>query len=107
MSDVNQTPELKKPWMVAVWPGMGHVATTAGFSWPIRRRASRGCPFHPLRGKRLVFLYRETLEEDEWVFLQGSDRVYFRIPVEWRTCVPVTPIRTYPGGMFRFDFRIW
>jgi hypothetical protein len=48
-------------------------------------------PFHPLRGERLVLLYRGTLEEEEWVFLQRPDGAFFRIPVEWtdlRACDP-------------------
>ncbi|HLC05943.1 MAG TPA: DUF5372 family protein, partial [Anaerolineales bacterium] len=48
-------------------------------------------PFHPLQGERLVFLYRGTLEEEEWVFLQRADGAFFRIPVEWtdlRACDP-------------------
>lgn len=31
MSDVIQVPKLNKPWLVAVWPGMGHVAMSAGY----------------------------------------------------------------------------
>ncbi|MHB9082085.1 MAG: DUF5372 family protein, partial [Pirellulaceae bacterium] len=48
-------------------------------------------PFHPLRGQRLVFLYRGTSEEEEWVFLQRHDGAFLRIPVEWtnlRACDP-------------------
>jgi hypothetical protein len=48
-------------------------------------------PFHPLRGERLVLLFRGTLEEREWVCLQRTDGAFFRIPVDWtdlRACDP-------------------
>ena len=48
-------------------------------------------PFHPLRGERLVLLYRGTSEQEEWVFLQRADGAFLRIPVEWtdlRACDP-------------------
>ena len=28
---MNNKPELHHPWLVAVWPGMGHVALSAGY----------------------------------------------------------------------------
>ena len=28
---MTETPKLNAPWMLAVWPGMGHVAMGAGY----------------------------------------------------------------------------
>jgi hypothetical protein len=60
-------------------------------------------PFHPLRGEWLVLLYRGAQEEEEWVFLQGDDGTFFRIPVEWtdlRACDPYQDL-AQGGALFR------
>ncbi len=31
MPPMPETPKLNHPWLVAVWPGMGHVALNAGY----------------------------------------------------------------------------
>jgi hypothetical protein len=56
-----------------------------------------------LRGEPLVFLYRGTLEEAEWVFLQRADGSFFRIPIEWtdlRECDPYQDLAKQPA-LFR------
>lgn len=41
-------PELTEPLMVAVWPGMGHVALTAGYYLMAKLQMTQMAEFHPL-----------------------------------------------------------
>ena len=89
-------PDLRSPWLLAVWPGMGHVAVAAGYYLIARMRISL-----------LTELNVRPLFESDHVVVQGGVIRLGRLPRWWFFLLGSPPTRGVVPLLLKVEITQW